>query len=161
MLEQLRSPLTDTFFCVFLYYTKTSKSNKNLSGTLARITSCATLSSFHWHFVVSCEVLLIMQEPKLCSHFDWFSPMIYWRSDAQLRSSLESFSFCILKRRRVLGINVINYLITWSRDWAKIKNKKSLVEELNRYEKQEEVRKKRFLFFKWLKKNTRTVLQRY
>ena len=35
------------------------------------------------------------------------------------------------------------------RDWAKIRNKKSVVEALNKYEKQEEIRKKRFFFGKW------------
>ena len=33
----------------------------------------------------------------LFSHFDWFSPMIYWRTDARLKSSLQSFSLCCFK----------------------------------------------------------------
>ena len=41
-------------------------------------------------------------------------------------------------------------------DWAKEKIHKSLVDALNRYEKQED-EKTRFYFTKWLRKNTRTV----
>ena len=43
------------------------------------------------------------------------------------------------------------------RDWAKDKVQKSLVEALNRYEKQGEERQNRFHFRKCLKKYTRAV----
>ena len=43
------------------------------------------------------------------------------------------------------------------RDWAKDKVQKSLVEALNRYEKQGEERQSRFYFRKCLKKYTRAV----
>ena len=43
------------------------------------------------------------------------------------------------------------------RDCAKDKVQKSLVEVLNRYEKQEDERQSRFHFRKWLKKYTRAV----
>ena len=43
------------------------------------------------------------------------------------------------------------------RDWTKDKVRKSLVEVLNRYKKQEDERYSRFYFRKYLKKYTRAV----
>ena len=61
--------------------------------------------------------------------------MIYQRTDERLTSSLQSFPLYVLKWRKKFE-NLDNIL----RDWAKDKVQKSLVEVLNRYEKQGEER---------------------
>jgi len=53
---------------------------------------------------------------------------------------ITTFSICVLKWRKVLRII---YYFTWL---GKSKVQKSLVQAFNRYEKQEVVRKSRFLF---------------
>ena len=62
---------------------------------------------------------------------------------------ISKFSFCILKWRTVVRIKIICYVIGWK------SGLNSLVETMNRFEKQEEVRKSRFSFREWLKKNNR------
>jgi len=52
-------------------------------------------------------------------------------------SSLQIFFICVLKRRKVLRIKIIFYTTG-----QKIRYKKTFVEVLNRYKKQEVVRKK-------------------
>ena len=61
--------------------------------------------------------------------------MIYYRTDARLTSSLQRFFPLCFKMAEKFE-HVDNIL----RDWAKDKLQKSLVEVLNRYEKQEEER---------------------
>ena len=62
-------------------------------------------------------------------------------------------SFCVSKWRKVLRIFKIIFHVTRQR----LKVQKRLVEALNRYERQEEIRKSRFFCRKWLRKNTRAV----
>ena len=97
------------------------------------------------------NIYSFIQQPKLFSHFDWFSPKIYYRTDTRLTSSPQSFCFCILKWQKVLRNKII---FTWL---AEDKAQNPLVEALNRYERQEEVRRSRFFCRKWLRKNTRAV----
>ena len=61
--------------------------------------------------------------------------MIYQRTDARLTSSLQSlFTLCFKMAENFENLDNI------LRDWAKDKVQKSLVEALNRYEKQGEKR---------------------
>ena len=68
-------------------------------------------------------------------HFDWFLAMIYQRTDAQLTSSLQSFSLGRFKMAESFEKkdNILH-------DWAKDKVQKSLAQVLNRFEKPEEER---------------------
>jgi len=63
-----------------------------------------------------------------------------------LTSSLQSFFFCVLKWQKL-------------HDWAKDKNKKSIVEALNRYEKHSLAGKKKINPVFFLENGTEKILQ--
>ena len=67
---------------------------------------------------------------------------------------ITKFFICILKWRKVLRINLDNIL----HDWEKDKNKKSIVEALNRYEKHSLVGKRMIKPFS-LENGTEKILQ--
>ena len=66
------------------------------------------------------------------------------------RHSIDIITAKFLKWRKVLK----NKIITWL---AEDKVQKRFIDSLNRFEKQEKVRKSRFFFREWLRKSTRTV----
>ena len=89
---------------------RTSETHSGLSPRVPLFCSYHILTSsaiYYWTDVRQHEIYLLI----IFSHFDWFSPMIYYRTDVRLTSSLQSFSLRLLKWRQVLKIWIIFYMI--------------------------------------------------
>ena len=63
-------------------------------------------------------------------------------------------AYDLLEERRTIDdiITKFSFLLRVLRDWVTIRYKQNLVEVLNKYETQKEVRKSRFSFREWLNK---------
>ena len=90
---------------------KTLLSAQSLTAKLVVVVPLRSVSLSPYYIgCVQRETIEFYTIPKLFSHFDWFSPTIYQRTDRRLTSSPQSFPFCILKWRKVFRNKIIFYV---------------------------------------------------